>query len=90
MGQKGSSFMRQLACKSKKLYEAKPSERMNRRQTIEKFLRNQGFMFEGETLIFVDNEPNDDRNRAINEECHNREYISHLEHVSVIKSNSKA
>ena len=85
MGQKCSSFLKRVVCKSREIYKAKPNERMNRSQTIENFLRKQGFLHDGEILVFVDNAPIDERNKAINEECHMKEYISHLEHVSVIK-----
>lgn len=89
MGQKGSSFLKRLVCKTKVIYEAKPTERMNRSATIEKILKKQGFIHDEETLIFVDTEPTDERNRAINNECHKREYISHLEHV-IVRNNGDA
>lgn len=85
MGQKGSSFLKRFIHKSKKIHKTKPAERISRRKTIEQFLRKRGFIHDGETLIFVDIPPTDERNQAINEECHTKEYISHLEHVCIVK-----
>lgn len=83
MGQINSLFLKRLVNKSKTTNKLGSIEQTKRCKTIEKLLRKQGFLKEGETLQFVDKNPIDERNKAINEECHKKEYISHLENVII-------
>lgn len=85
MGQKCSSAFKQLF-RRRKLSLERHDERTSRRPTVEQFLRQQGYLHEGEFLEFIQTQhcgSIDERSRFINDLCHQNEYISHRENVRI-------
>jgi hypothetical protein len=85
MGNRWSSFLKKIASLFGKSHKTKSTEQMNRRETIERFMRNQGYLHGGESIEFVDTEPVDEKSREINKQCHQNEYISHMEHLRIVQ-----
>ena len=83
MGQKWSSFLKRRICNGVPA-KSQPTEKTIRLETIEKFFRKH--LLEGDFLEFTDIEPTDEKSRIINKECHEKEYISHLEHIRVTRN----